>query len=426
MPDGTSTRISPTSAQMKSLKTLPEHFRTAKFGSGSRWVAGWYEPDGTQRQKLFPRRSDAEAFVAELEDDIRSDRYIDPSSRHRTFRKVAEDWLSSKKRLKDSSWFRYRRELDRYVLPMWGDRTIGSITRPDIDAWVTQLCEGAAPHVFDVNQHIKKKARTPTAMAPSYLRHVAAATFGGVLRYAVREKIIGANPMERVELPRDEGNLETDLPQLSYTDIETLAEAAVDLTGERSDGVLVQLLSSSGPRIGEATALKIKDLDLSGKRARVHRTWTIDREGRRKLGPVKTWEKRWLPLPGYVVDGLRVITADRDPEEYVFLSARGAAVDGRNWRNRVWNKVCSGTGLAVSMSVHDLRHVAATNAIAAGADPKLVQRMLGHKDANETLNTYSHLWPSAEDKTRLPLRPSSGKSSALLWATCGQRGWSGL
>lgn len=46
------------------------------------------------------------------------------------------------------------------------------------------------------------------------------------------------------------------------------------------------------------------------------------------------------------------------------------------------------------MTVHDLRHAAATLAIAAGADVKLVQQMLGHKDANETLNTYAHLWPS--------------------------------
>lgn len=51
------------------------------------------------------------------------------------------------------------------------------------------------------------------------------------------------------------------------------------------------------------------------------------------------------------------------------------------------------TGLAAGLSVHDLRHVAATLAIGAGADVKLVQQMLGHKDATETLNTYAHLWP---------------------------------
>lgn len=29
---------------------------------------------------------------------------------------------------------------------------------------------------------------------------------------------------------------------------------------------------------------------------------------------------------------------------------------------------------------------------------KLVQLMLGHKDATETLNTYSHLWPNRVDE----------------------------
>ncbi|AVL97559.1 hypothetical protein C6C15_10850 [Microbacterium sp. str. 'China'] len=42
--------------------------------------------------------------------------------------------------------------------------------------------------------------------------------------------------------------------------------------------------------------------------------------------------------------------------------------------------------------------MAATNAIAAGADVKLVQLMFGHKDATETLNTYSHLWPNRVDE----------------------------
>ncbi len=52
-----------------------------------------------------------------------------------------------------------------------------------------------------------------------------------------------------------------------------------------------------------------------------------------------------------------------------------------------------GQGIGKGLLVHDLRHVSATSAIAAGADVKLVQQMLGHKAAIETLNTYSHLWP---------------------------------
>jgi len=39
---------------------------------------------------------------------------------------------------------------------------------------------------------------------------------------------------------------------------------------------------------------------------------------------------------------------------------------------------------------HDLRHTAATVAIASGADIKSVQDMLGHANASFTLNVYAH------------------------------------
>ncbi|MEV7875185.1 tyrosine-type recombinase/integrase [Microbacterium sp. NPDC089188] len=230
-------------------------------------------------------------------------------------------------------------------------------------------------------------------MAPAYLGHIVRSTFGGAIRYAVAERIIGRNPLTNVELPRDEGDIENDLPHLSYLDIEALADTAHELTGRRDDPLLLQLLTFSGPRIGEATALKVKDLDTGGNRARVHRTWTVDREGRRKLGPVKTWEKRWLPIMPSLMAQLEQLTAGRAPDDFIFTAVRGGAIDGTNWYNRVWRKTRANAGLATTMSVHDLRHVAATNAIAAGADVKLVQQMLGHKDATETLNTYAHLWP---------------------------------
>lgn len=393
LPDGSTTKISPTSAQLRALKTLPDHFRSAKFGKGSRWIACWLEPGAGQRQRLFARRTDAEAFIASLEDDIRSDRYIDPSAREQTFAAIAEAWLASKGRIKDSTWRRYRRELDNYVLPKWGHIAVGSITRPQIDAWVLQLRDGTAPHVFDVNQHIKTTARTPAKMAPAYLGHIVRSTFGGAIRYAVAEAIIGRNPLANVELPRDEGDIENDLPHLSYPDIETLADTAHELTGRPDDELLLELLAYSGPRIGEATALKTRDLDPTNNRARIHRTWTVDREGRRKLGPVKTWEKRWLPVMPSLMRELTQLTTGRGPDDFVFTAPRGGPIDGGNWYTRVWTKTRSNAGLAHTMSVHDLRHVAATNAIAAGADVKLVQQMLGHKDATETLNTYAHLWP---------------------------------
>ena len=50
--------------------------------------------------------------------------------------------------------------------------------------------------------------------------------------------------------------------------------------------------------------------------------------------------------------------------------------------------------------LHDLRHFFASGLISQGCDVVTVQRALGHSQATTTLNSYSHLWPTAEDRTR--------------------------
>ena len=50
--------------------------------------------------------------------------------------------------------------------------------------------------------------------------------------------------------------------------------------------------------------------------------------------------------------------------------------------------------------MHDLRHYYASLLIRHGESVKTVQRRLGHATAAETLDTYSHLWPDSNDRTR--------------------------
>jgi integrase len=58
------------------------------------------------------------------------------------------------------------------------------------------------------------------------------------------------------------------------------------------------------------------------------------------------------------------------------------------------------TPVLSGIKLHDLRHFYASGLIAAGCDVVTVQRSLGHSKATTTLNTYAHLWPTAEDRTR--------------------------
>ena len=57
-------------------------------------------------------------------------------------------------------------------------------------------------------------------------------------------------------------------------------------------------------------------------------------------------------------------------------------------------------GLPPSFSYHDLRHYFASMLIADGADVKKVQAALRHASAKTTLDTYSHLWPDADETIR--------------------------
>jgi integrase len=80
-------------------------------------------------------------------------------------------------------------------------------------------------------------------------------------------------------------------------------------------------------------------------------------------------------------------------------SPRGTPRRGRHRPLRVV-PVLRKRAKAERVRLHDLRHFYASGLIAQGCDVVTVQRALGHSSATTTLNTYSHLWPTAEDRTR--------------------------
>lgn len=77
----------------------------------------------------------------------------------------------------------------------------------------------------------------------------------------------------------------------------------------------------------------------------------------------------------------------------------GSAPLRQNSVGYLWRRTRAAPGLD-TMRLHDLRHFYTSGLIAAGSDVVTVQRALGHRSATVTLSTYSHLWPTAEDRTR--------------------------
>jgi integrase len=93
-----------------------------------------------------------------------------------------------------------------------------------------------------------------------------------------------------------------------------------------------------------------------------------------------------------------------------FSSSVGSLIASapRRWRLKPgwFRRAARAAGLSDEITLHDLRHFYASLLIRHGASIKTVQARLGHKSATETLDTYGHLWPDADEQTRNILNES--------------------
>ena len=103
-------------------------------------------------------------------------------------------------------------------------------------------------------------------------------------------------------------------------------------------------------------------------------------------------------MPTVVVDALAAHLATFPTEGLIFTNVHGDMIRRFNF-GTMWGRATKSVGLD-GLHFHDLRHYCASLLIRHGESVKTVQAWLGHANATETLDTYSHLWPDSDDHTR--------------------------
>ena len=114
-------------------------------------------------------------------------------------------------------------------------------------------------------------------------------------------------------------------------------------------------------------------------------------------GTTKTHQRREVPVPRFLVDQLAEHMAGKQPEDLAFAGIR----NHQPLRVSTFRTAFSAAARAIGvpdLHPHQLRHTAASLAIASGADVKVVQQMLGHASATMTLDTYGHLFEDRLDE----------------------------
>lgn len=344
-------------------------FGTIRKRANGRYQAYYMGPDqGFHRApSTFQTKSDAEGWLAAERRLIQNDEWSPTKSRRakvvraiEAFAPYAETWLEQRD-IKTRTRALYRRQLDRFLLPAFGEMSLRDITPAVVRSWYSGL---------------DPKHPTQRAHVYSLLR--------AILNEAVRDEIITRNPcnIRSASVTRRQITIDPATP-------EEIKALMAEMPQRYHAFVLIG--AWCGLRFGEMSELRRRDIDLVSGVIHVRRAVVWD-GGEPVVGPPKNGLGRSVTMPPHMVelvaehiekfaapgpDGL-LFHAIKDPSRQV----------GSNTVRRHWIKARNAVGRP-TMRVHDLRHSGAVLAVRAGATGKETQDRLGHLSAGAA-DRYQH------------------------------------
>ena len=331
-------------------------------------------PDRRQTQKRgFKTKRAAQAFAADVEVKKMTGEYIAPSLGRITVAELAPDWLTRKNHATAASHYRMLESAWRvHVQPKWGTVSVADVDLLGVEAWIAGM--------------VRKGAGVTTVLR-------AHGVLSGILADAVKSKRLAANPAKGVEnLPRKTARRHV---YLSANDVHRLAEEA----GEHRSLILV--LAYTGLRWGEAIALRVADVEFLRRRITVSEN-AVQLSVSHAVGPTKGRKARSVPVPEFVLDELSIQCRDKAPGDLVFPDPGGGYLP-RPKSHRGWFAGAVKCAKVQKITPHDLRHTCASLAVSAGVNVLALQRMLGHKSAKVTLDTYADLFDDDLDAVAVTL-----------------------
>ncbi len=275
--------------------------------------------------------------------------------------------------------------------------TVGNVTAEDVADWV-RLQEKGVPDPDDPEKWIRKKAH------PKSISNRHGLLFGAFKAAVEAEPPLRVNnPCARTSLPRLDIHVDDTMCFLERDEYVRLRAEFTDL--HACD--MVDWLVGTGMRWGEAAALQVQDLRLSGNEptAAVHRAWKRSPRGSASMlyiGPPKTKKsRRLIRLSPMQVDMLRRRTTGLGPEDFVFHTSSGVHWRHANFYKRRWRPAVEAAvakGLSKRPRIHDLRHTHVAWLIAARIPLPAIQIRLGHESITTTVDRYGHLVHALDDE----------------------------
>ena len=235
---------------------------------------------------------------------------------------------------------------------------------------------------------------------------------GSIFKEAINRDIIYKNPLQNVLKPKSN---KLDKKIEAFT-IEEQKSFLKYVENEKYKDIYIIALYT-GMRIGEILALMPEDVDFKNNVIHITKTLTKDKNGKAILGKTtKTYNScRDIPITNLFKASLECSLNNFMPNEnnLIFVHPNGKLISPSSI-NISFKKICKNANINVKVNpikrngkninlntsncnTHMLRHTFATRCIEAGVSAPVLQKLLGHKDIQTTINTYTSIFDKYRD-----------------------------
>jgi integrase len=325
-------------------------------------------------------KREAQHALATLVSEVTSGRETGSNA---TVADLMDQWLAlAQDDLSPTTARRYRSIVDSTIVPALGSVRVRKLQTDQLDALYRGL----------------SKQR---GLSPSSVRQVHA-VLRRALRQAVRWGWISANPAVNASPPRIKR------PSIEPPSIDEMLALIAEADRLSPDfGAFLRLTAATGLRRGEACALRWNDIDLEASVMVISRSVVCD-HGRELLEKdTKTHAARRLALDRDTVGVLREHLLRHQKVARACgleLPSNAFVFSERPDGSRPWYPDTATARFEVvrervgldRVRLHDVRHLHATQLLAAGVPVRTVSGRLGHADASTTLNVYAHFLEASD------------------------------
>lgn len=334
------------------------------MGIEQRRIIIGYEADGTAITRMLRASSQEEMNEKIIQAYIESGRirdFLPPiqmlSSLNRTIilKDYADDWLTRKRKLKETTRVNYQKYLSEYIIPELGNRNIGLITPADVQK------------LLDNHRGLAEKTLKDMKGILSQ-----------IFQYAISDGIISKNPCSSkdLEIPSSKKKNRQALPVNQYQEI--ISHLPI-LTG--FDRRFLAICLFTAMRRGEILGLRWEDIHHN--KIHIKRNVTHPQRNAPEISSPKTKAGiRSIPL----IEPLVEMLAPFEQSGFVIGGEKPLTLSAYR---AMWKRITNDIDLH-GATPHILRHSYLTYAVGATNDYKTVQGISGHADVFTLLNRYAH------------------------------------